>query len=107
VAARSVADSPLVKTAVHGADPNWGRVVMAVGKSAAKVKPDRLAVKIGGVRVFSRGRPAKFDEADVVRHLQSDPVTLDIDLGIGGAKYTAWTCDLSREYIAINADYHT
>jgi len=107
VAAKAVADSPLVKCAVHGRDPNWGRIVMAVGKSAARVDPSRLGVKIGGVRVFARGRPAPFAAAAVRRHLGGQTVVIDVDLHLGRGAFTAYTCDLSREYITINADYHT
>ena len=107
VAAKAVADSPLVKTAVHGADPNWGRIVMAVGKSAAKVVPEKLSVKIGGVTVFARGAPKKFSSRPVAGHLAGDTVVIDVGLGLGRGKFTAYTCDLSREYITINADYHT
>jgi len=107
VAAMSVANSPLVKTAVHGGDPNWGRIVMALGKSAAKVVPGKLSVKIGGVSVFARGRPRPFDVKAVEKHLAGDPVVIDAGLGVGKSRFTAYTCDLSREYITINADYHT
>ena len=107
IAAKSVADSPLLKCAVHGGDPNWGRVASALGKSAAKVDPDKLAVRIGGVTLLSRGIPRKFDLAKVEKHLGGTDIVIDCDLGLGRAAYTALTCDLSREYITINADYHT
>jgi len=107
IAAKAVAGSPLLKCAVHGGDPNWGRVVMAVGKSAAKVDPARLSVKIGGVSVFARGRPRKFNVRAVEKHLAGDTVVIDVALGLGEGRYTAYGCDLSREYVAINADYHT
>jgi glutamate N-acetyltransferase/amino-acid N-acetyltransferase len=106
-AAKAVADSPLVKTAVHGRDPNWGRIVMALGKSAAKVDADRLTVRIGKTTVFANGTGRRFDPARVVEHLSGDEVVLTADLGLGTGRYTALTCDLSREYITINADYHT
>jgi len=106
-AAKAVADSPLVKCAVHGRDPNWGRIVMAVGKSAARVVPTRLGVKIGPVRVFARGRPTPFSAAAVRRHLGGQTVVIDVNLHLGRGAFTAYTCDLSREYITINADYHT
>ncbi|HET6429225.1 MAG TPA: bifunctional glutamate N-acetyltransferase/amino-acid acetyltransferase ArgJ [Phycisphaerae bacterium] len=107
IAAMSVADSPLVKTAVHGGDPNWGRIVMALGKSAAKVVPQKLSVKIGGTVVFARGRPRPFNVKAVEKHLAGDPVVIEATLGLGAGRFTAYTCDLSREYITINADYHT
>ncbi len=106
-AAKSVADSPLLKCAVHGADPNWGRIVMAVGKSAAKVAPAKLSVTIGGIRVFARGLPKNFSHRAVREHLKGDTVVIEINLGLGGEKFTAYTCDLSGAYIKINADYHT
>ncbi len=107
IAAKSVANSPLFKCAVHGGDPNWGRIVAALGKSRAKIVPEKLSVKIGGMTVFSRGRPRAFDLRAVERHLAGEAVAVDVNLGQGRGKFTAYTCDLSREYIAINADYHT
>ncbi len=107
IAAMAVADSPLVKTAVHGGDPNWGRIVMAVGKSAARVVPEKLSVKIGPAAVFARGMPRKFSLRSVAKHLAGDPVVFEVNLGLGKGRFTAYTCDLSREYITINADYHT
>jgi len=106
-AAKAVANSPLVKCAVHGADPNWGRIVVAVGKSRAKVKPEKLSVTIGGVAVFAAGMPRKASAAALAKHLAGDTVTIDVNLGLGKGQFTAYTCDLSREYISINADYHT
>ena len=106
-AARAVADSPLFKCAVHGADPNWGRILAAAGRSAARVRTERASVRIGGGAVFARGTPRRFDVAAVRRHLAGDTVIIGLDLGLGRGKYTAYACDLSREYITINADYHT
>jgi glutamate N-acetyltransferase/amino-acid N-acetyltransferase len=107
LAAKSVADSPLVKTAAHGCDPNWGRIVMALGKSAAEVDPDRLGVKLAGVTVFSKGTGRRFDPDELTKKMTTDVLTIECDLGLGTGEYTALTCDLTREYIAINADYHT
>ena len=107
IAAKAVANSPLVKCAVHGGDPNWGRIVVAVGKSRAKVKPQKLSVKIGGVAVFAAGVPRKFSAAAVGKHLAGDSVTIDVRLGLGRGRFTAYTCDLSRQYVNINAHYHT
>ncbi len=106
-AAKSVANSPLVKTAVHGRDPNWGRIVMALGKSAATIDPDKLRVRIGDVLVFSRGKGRPFDEAKARAALGADEVVIECDLGLGRGGFTALTCDLSHEYVTINADYHT
>ncbi len=107
IAAKAVANSPLFKCAVHGCDPNWGRIVMALGKSAAKIDPMRLHVKIGPTTVFSRGAGRKFSVKAVSKYLAGDVVEVTCRLGTGEASYAALTCDLSREYITINADYHT
>ena len=107
LAAKSVANSPLFKCAVHGGDPNWGRIAAALGKSPAKVDPDKLSISIGGTKIFSAGRPRKFDLGTVEKHLAGPQVNVLADLGLGEAQFTVYTCDLSREYIAINADYHT
>jgi len=107
IAARSVANSPLFKCAVNGGDPNWGRIAMALGKSAAKVDPARLTVKVGGVTLMAKGLPRKFDLKAVARHLAGKEIRVLCDLGLGEGAYTALTCDLSREYVAINADYRT
>ncbi len=106
-AAMSVANSPLFKCAVHGGDPNWGRILCALGKSPAKVQAEKTVVKIGGAAVFVRGRPAGFNLKKVRAHLQGPTVLIDVNLGLGKGRFRAYTCDLSREYITINADYHT
>ncbi|MBL7133956.1 MAG: bifunctional glutamate N-acetyltransferase/amino-acid acetyltransferase ArgJ [Phycisphaerae bacterium] len=107
IAARSVANSPLVKCAVHGCDPNWGRIAMALGKSAANVRADKLSVRIGAAMVFSRGRPRRFEAHRVARYMRGKTVKIICDLGLGKGAYTALTCDLSRDYVTINAYYHT
>ncbi len=107
IAAKSVADSPLFKCAIHGGDPNWGRIAAALGKSTAKVDPDKLKIKIGGVTIFARGAGRKFDLPKVQAHLAGKEITVACDIGLGKGSFTALTCDLSREYITINADYHT
>jgi len=107
IAAKSVANSPLFKCAVHGGDPNWGRIVAALGKSDAKISPEKLTVRIGGVMVFARGTGRRFDIRKVRRHLAGKAVEVDCDLGIGKGRFCAMTCDLSKEYVTINADYHT
>ncbi len=107
IAARSVADSPLLKCAIHGGDPNWGRIASALGKSSAKVDPGQLKIRIGGVLIFSGGTGRKFDLPKVQAHLAGNEVNVACDLSLGKGKFTALTCDLSREYVAINADYHT
>ena len=107
IAAKSVANSPLVKTAVHGGDPNWGRIAAALGKSSAKVVAEKLRIRIGGVVVFSRGMGRAFDLQAVEKHMGGKEVRIDCDIGLGKGRFRAMTCDLSREYVTINADYHT
>jgi glutamate N-acetyltransferase/amino-acid N-acetyltransferase len=107
LAAKSVADSPLVKTAIHGGDPNWGRIAMALGKSRATVVAEKLSIKLGRQTVFSRGAGRRFDVKAAEAHLGGEEVVITCNLNLGKGTYTAWTCDLSREYIAINADYTT
>ncbi|MCE5279792.1 MAG: bifunctional glutamate N-acetyltransferase/amino-acid acetyltransferase ArgJ [Planctomycetaceae bacterium] len=107
IAAKSVANSPLLKCAAHGGDPNWGRIAAALGKSPARVVPEKLSIRLGGMLVFRRGMGTKFDVKKAADHMSGDPVLIDADLGLGKGAFTAVTCDFSREYIAINADYHT
>ena len=104
----AVANSPLVKTAIAGSDANWGRIVMAVGKSGQRADRDRLSVAIGGVTVARNGAvvPA-YDETPVARHMAGREIDIAIDLGIGRGRATVWTCDLTHGYIDINADYRT
>jgi glutamate N-acetyltransferase / amino-acid N-acetyltransferase len=107
VAARVVALSPLVKTAVHGGDPNWGRIVAALGRSGATFTLDRCSVAIGGLVVFHRGAPAAVD-SELIREALSHPrLDIAIELGAGEGSGHAWGCDLSAEYVRINADYTT
>ncbi len=107
-AARAIANSPLVKTAVHGADPNWGRLVAVAGRAGVAFTLERARIQIGDVELFADGRP--FDERASLasEHLQGTDVTLRVDLGTGGAGTARmWTCDLSAEYVKINAEYRT
>ena len=104
----AIANSPLVKTAIAGEDANWGRVVMAVGKSGEKTDRDRLAITIGGVPVAADGAAvAGYDEAPVARHMQGAEVCIAVGVGVGEGCASVWTCDLSHGYIDINADYRT
>ncbi|MEM8694572.1 MAG: bifunctional glutamate N-acetyltransferase/amino-acid acetyltransferase ArgJ [Pseudomonadota bacterium] len=106
--ALSVANSPLVKTAIAGEDANWGRVVMAVGKAGEPADRDTLAIRFGATQVAENGRAVDgYDEAPVAAHLKDDTIEIGIDLGIGDGKATVWTCDLTHGYITINADYRT
>jgi glutamate N-acetyltransferase/amino-acid N-acetyltransferase len=105
--ARGIANSPLVKCAMHGNDPNWGRIVSAAGYSAASFDPDRSVLRLQGTPVFRHGRPVPFNAAALSKRLAADRVLVDLDCGTGSGCATVYTCDLSREYIRINADYHT
>ncbi len=105
-AARTVTASPLVKSAVHGNDPNWGRILMAVGRSGARIELDRARVWLGAISVF-RGVMQPFDAEAASAYLRSEEVVLRINLGCGKASATAWGCDLTAEYVHINSDYTT
>lgn len=105
-AARTVTASPLVKSAVHGNDPNWGRLLMAVGRSGARIDLDRARVWIGDLAVY-RHVPLPFDEERASEQLRNEEVLLRVDLGVGKASATAWGCDLTPEYVHINSDYTT
>jgi glutamate N-acetyltransferase/amino-acid N-acetyltransferase len=106
-AARAVAGYDLVKCAVHGNDPNWGRIICAVGSCGVKINENKLSCKIGPVTVFRNGRPAKFDAKKASKIISGKEHTITVDLGCGKASDFCYGCDLSREYITINADYHT
>ena len=104
----SIANSPLVKTAVAGEDANWGRVVMAVGKSREKANRDRLAIAFGGIEIARDGtRVADYDEEPVTEHMRGREVLIEVDVGVGRGRATVWTCDLTHGYIDINADYRS
>ena len=104
----SIANSPLVKTAIAGEDANWGRIVMAVGKAGEKADRDKLAIKIGGVLIAAKGqRVTGYDEAPVARHIKGRDIRIAVDIGIGSGKARVWTCDLTHRYIEINADYRS
>ncbi len=106
--ALSIANSPLVKTAIAGEDANWGRIVMAVGKAGEPAERDRLAIWFGDIRVAVDGeRDAGYDEATVSAYMKSEEILVRVDLGIGRGKATVWTCDLTHEYVSINADYRS
>lgn len=106
--AMSIANSPLVKTAVAGEDANWGRVVMAVGKAGEPAERDLLAIRFGNTIVAEGGcAVAGYDEAPVAAHLKGQEVEIGVDLGLGAGRATVWTCDLTHGYISINADYRS
>ena len=104
----SVANSPLVKTAIAGEDANWGRVVMAVGKAGEPADRDKLSIAFGGVWTARKGLPVDgYDEAPVAEHLKGEEIDIAVDLGLGDGNACVWTCDLTHGYIAINADYRS
>ncbi|RJF91397.1 bifunctional glutamate N-acetyltransferase/amino-acid acetyltransferase ArgJ [Sphingomonas cavernae] len=106
--ALSVANSPLVKTAIAGEDANWGRVVMAVGKAGEPAERDRLAIRFGPTQVARGGLAVDgYDEAPVTAHLKGQEIEVGVDLGLGSGRATVWTCDLTHGYISINADYRS
>ena len=106
----SIACSPLVKTAIHGNDPNWGRILAAAGYSGEPIEPGHVRLWFGEgdeVQLLERGLPMAFDEARASSMLRQDPAIVHLDLGLGSASATVWTCDFSAEYVRINADYTT
>lgn len=107
-AARSVANSPLVKTAINGADPNWGRIMMALGKSPARVAPDKVSIRIGDELLVEKGMFKPGARVDKIRALMAErEYPIAIDLGLGRGRETVWTSDLSEEYVRINGKYTT
>jgi len=108
LAARTIANSPLVKTAVHGGDPNWGRLIAAAGRSGADFVLEHASVSVGDVEVFANGTPHDERTPEAERVMQQAELTITVDLGTGGPhEATMWTCDFSAEYVKINAEYRT
>lgn len=107
LAAHAVATSPLVKTALHGGDPNWGRIVAALGRSGARFSTGRVSLSLAGVSLLSAGMPVPFNEKDVAKKIQRELVHLSIDLGAGNATSSMMTCDLGHDYVSLNADYRS
>lgn len=107
LAARTIVSSPLVKAAVHGSDPNWGRVVAAAGRSGVKLVEDRIDLYIGDICLVNNGCPLPFKREEVVRLLEGSEVAIALHLNLGSAEATAWGCDLSEEYVTINSEYTT
>ena len=106
--ALSIANSPLVKTAIAGEDANWGRVVMAVGKAGEPAERDKLAIRFGATQVAAGGLALDgYDEAPVAAHLKGQDIVIGVDIGLGEGRATVWTCDLTHGYISINADYRS
>ena len=106
--ALSIANSPLVKTAIAGEDANWGRIVMAVGKAGEAADRDKLVVRVGDVDIAKNGAPVEgYDETPVAAHMKGQDIKIEVDVGVGKAEATVWTCDLTYDYIRINADYRS
>jgi glutamate N-acetyltransferase/amino-acid N-acetyltransferase len=107
LAARTIVNSMLVKAAVHGSDPNWGRVLAAAGRSGAAVDAGKMELFLGETRVVKDGAPVPFDKKEAVNHLDDREVLIALHLHLGRGAATAWGCDLSEEYVKINAEYTT
>ncbi|MFQ3611783.1 MAG: bifunctional glutamate N-acetyltransferase/amino-acid acetyltransferase ArgJ [Fimbriimonadales bacterium] len=105
--ARTIAESQLVKTAIHGGDPNWGRIIAAAGRAGVPFDPERTHLSLQGVPVFANGRPLSYDEDALVQQLQTEEVEMTLSLGMGHAQATFWASDLTAEYVKINAHYRT
>lgn len=106
-AAHTVANSPLVKTAIYGHDANWGRIAGALGRSGAAFKQENVNIDILGMPVLRAGLPVPFDEEEALRRFEASEILLEADLGAGSAETTVWTCDFSHEYVSINGDYRS
>jgi len=106
--AMSVANSPLVKTAIAGEDANWGRVVMAIGKAGEKAIRDKLRIRIGGITVAKNGmRDPAYKEAEIMPHMKGRHIVIEADVGVAKGKARVWTCDLTHRYIDINGSYRS
>lgn len=106
-AAKAIANSPLVKTAVHGGDPNWGRLIAVAGRAGVEFELARAAVTIGSIVLFKDGAPHDENAPEAAKYLKNDDINIAVDLGAGSASSTVWTCDLTAEYVRINAEYRT
>jgi glutamate N-acetyltransferase/amino-acid N-acetyltransferase len=106
-AAKAIANSPLVKTAIHGGDPNWGRLIAVAGRAGVAFELSRAKVAIGPIVLFNNGRPHDEAAPEAAQYLKNDDIAVTVDLGAGKASSTVWTCDLSAEYVRINAEYRT
>jgi len=106
--ALTIGNSPLVKTAIAGEDANWGRIVMAIGKSGEPADPATLTISLGPHKLAERGQLSPdYKEQDGALYMKRDHLEIHVDLGLGGGSFTAWTCDLTHRYIDINADYRS
>jgi len=104
----SIANSPLVKTAITGQDPNWGRIAMAIGKSGVNIKLNKLGIEIGNIKIVQNGKlNSKYSESDALNYMKNDSIELKINIGTGTKEFTAYTMDLTKRYIEINGDYRS
>ena len=104
----SIANSPLVKTAIAGEDPNWGRIIMAIGKSRVEIKITKLAIKFGNIFVIQKGKlHGTYDEIKAAEYMKNSDIEIVVDVGSGKKSFTAYTMDFSKKYIEINADYRS
>jgi len=104
----SIANSPLVKTAIAGEDPNWGRVIMAIGKAGADLNVSKLAINFGNIKIIEKGQLfSDYEEVEVAEYMRGEKIDLTVDLNIGNKNFTAYTMDLTKKYIEINADYRS
>ena len=106
--ALSIANSPLVKTAIAGEDPNWGRIIMAIGKSGAQVQRDKISISFGDILVAENGWVSPtYKEIEAAKYMKNQQLVISVNLGLGICKSTVWTCDFTHSYISINADYRS
>ena len=104
----AIANSPLVKTAIAGEDPNWGRIVMAIGKSGENIQQSKIQIKFGNYLVTDQGAVSKeYNEKDLKEYMKWDSINIEVNLNIGNGEFKVYTCDFTREYIDINADYRS
>ena len=104
----SIANSPLVKTAIAGEDPNWGRIVMAIGKAGAFIDYEKLSIKFGEIFIIQNGKlNINYNESDVLEYMKNDNIDIEVDILSGSKNFTAFTMDLTKKYIEINADYRS
>ena len=105
---RSIANSPLFKTAMSGSDSNWGRIIMAVGKSGVKLDPEKLTLKFGKYNILRKGKKLNLTNINLInKYLKKSEIEIIVDLDQGVYEWSTWTCDFTKEYVSINADYRS
>jgi glutamate N-acetyltransferase/amino-acid N-acetyltransferase len=104
----SIANSPLVKTAIAGQDPNWGRIIMAIGKADVNLIPNKMSIKFGSFNIVEKGQLSNsYNEIEVAEYMKDEKIDITVDLNVGKKKFTAYTMDLTRKYIEINSNYRS